>query len=155
MLRLDLTAGPRWIDILPGVRFEVLPMTTTMMIEAQRSLPKGVDAVEVLDEPAVMTTEQQVAFAKAIAQRAVIAWEGVVGIDGKPIKITPEGVAAAIDKVAVFSAFQVRYVTPGMTEADEGNVSAPSPTGTSAAARRIARPAKASAKTAPAAKTRR
>lgn len=154
MLRLDLTAGPRWIDIMPGVRFEVLPFTTALMLEAQAELRAARDA-EGGDGDASMSARQQVDFAKAIATRAVIGWEGVVGAAGKPMPVTPEGIVAALDQVPVFTAFQAGYVNAGLMQADEGNVSAPSPIGNTAAARPTAKSVPKSAQSARAAKTAR
>ena len=46
MLRLDLTAEPRWLDLGHGVRLRVAPLTTALMVAA-RSDP----AVEALPDP--------------------------------------------------------------------------------------------------------
>jgi len=68
MLTLDLTNAPRWHDLAPGVRVQLRPLTTALMV-ATRSDP-GVEAVpdEASDE------ERAVAFAKALARRAVLLW---------------------------------------------------------------------------------
>ena len=36
MLTLDLTNAPRWHDLAPGVRVQLRPLTTALMVEALR-----------------------------------------------------------------------------------------------------------------------
>ena len=79
MLTLDLTNAPRWHDVAPGVRVQLRPLTTALMV-ATRSDP----AVEVVPEES-SDEERAVAFAKALARRAVLAWEGIGDADGNPI----------------------------------------------------------------------
>ena len=40
MLTLDLTNAPRWHDLAPGVRVQLRPLTTALMV-ATRSDPAG------------------------------------------------------------------------------------------------------------------
>ncbi len=67
MLTLDLTNSPRWHDLAPGVRVQLRPLTTALMVAtlvATRSDP----AVEAMPEEA-SDEERAVAFAKALARR--------------------------------------------------------------------------------------
>jgi hypothetical protein len=142
MLRLDLTAEPRWLDLGHGVRLRLAPLTTALMV-ASRSDP----AVEAL--PATASDEERaLVFAKAIARRSVIGWEGVGDADGNPAPVTPAGIDALLEVWPIFEAFQASYVARGLLLDAEKNVSAPSPTGTSAGATATARPAGRSARTA-------
>jgi hypothetical protein len=142
VLRLDLAAGPRWLDLGHGVQLQVAPLTTALMVAA-RSDP----AVEAL--PATATDEARaLAFAKAIARIAVSGWDGVGDADGDPIPVTPEGIDALLEVWPIFEAVQAGYVARGLLLDAEKNVSAPSPTGTSAGATATARPAKRRARTA-------
>ena len=84
MLTLDLTSAPRWHDLSPGVRVQLRPLTTALMV-ATRSDP----AVEAVPDEA-SDEERAVAFAKALARRAVLAWEGIGDTHGKPIDPSPE-----------------------------------------------------------------
>ncbi len=79
MLTLDLTNAPRWYDLGPGVRVQLRPLTTALMVATRRD--PAVEAVpgDASDE------ERAVAFAKALARRAVLGWEGIGDADGKPI----------------------------------------------------------------------
>ena len=57
MLTLDLTNAPRWHDLVPGVRVQLRPLTTALMV-ATRSDP----AIEAVPENA-SDEERAVAFA--------------------------------------------------------------------------------------------
>ena len=91
MLTLDLTNTPRWHDLVPGVRVHLRPLTTALMV-ATRSDP----AVEAVPEEA-SDEERAVAFAKALARRAVLSWEGIGDADGNPIDPNPEAIDALLD----------------------------------------------------------
>ena len=150
MLKLDLTAEPRWLDLGHGVRLRVAPLTTALMVAA-RSDP----ALEAL--PSTASDEARaLTFAKAIARIAVSSWEGVGDADGIPVPVTPEGIDALLEVWPIFEAFQATYVAGGLLLDAEKNVSAPSPTGTSAGATATARPAdRATASSEPARTARR
>ncbi|MGS4948048.1 hypothetical protein ACVDG3_21475 [Meridianimarinicoccus sp. RP-17] len=143
MLTLDLTNDPRWHELAPGVRVQLRPLTTALMV-ATRSDP------EVENLPGAASDEERaVAFAKALARRAVLAWEGVGDADGQSIEPSPEAIDALLDVWPIFEAFQLTYVSKGLLLEQEKNGSAPSPRGNSAGARATARPAKERARTAP------
>lgn len=142
MIRLNLTVEPRWIELLPGLRLQVLPVTTAIMASA-RSDP-GLDDLRENIEHEVLA----VVMAKAVARRVVLAWEGVGDEAGKPLAITPEGIDALLDLWPVFEVFQSAVLGPHLLLGAEKNVSAPSPTGTTAAARITAKAARKPAKTA-------
>ncbi|MCC6008143.1 MAG: hypothetical protein JJU40_10740, partial [Rhodobacteraceae bacterium] len=125
-----------------GGRGCLAPLTTALMGAARsdpglRSLPEGSSD----DEIAVI-------FARAIAQRAILDWEGVGDAEGKPAPVTPEGIAALLDIWPIFERFQLGYVAKALELEREKNASAPSPHGSGAGARAIARPARKAAKTA-------
>ncbi len=142
MLTLDLTNEPRWHGLAPGVRVQLRPLTTALMV-ATRSDP----AVEAVPEEA-SDEERAVAFAKALARRAVLAWEGVGDGDGNPIEPSPKAIDALLDIWPIFEAFQTGYVAKGLMLEQEKNASALSPSGPSAGASDTARPARKSARTA-------
>jgi hypothetical protein len=142
MLTLDLTNAPRWHDLAPGVRVHLRPLTTALMV-ATRSDP-GVDMIP----EAASDEERAVAFAKALARRAVLAWEGVGDSDGSAIDPGPEAIDALLDIWPIFEAFQLTYVSKGLLLEQEKNASALSPTGPSAGATDTANPARKPARTA-------
>ena len=143
MLRLNLAREPYWLDLGLGVRVRVEPLTTALMVAARsdasvRGLPEGTsdDAVAVV-------------FGKALAERAILDWEGVGDADGNPAPLTPEGIAALLDIWPIFERFQMGYVAKGLELELEKNASAPSPTGSGAGASATAPRAKGRARTAP------
>ena len=142
MIRLDLSTKPRWLDLAPGLRLHVLPVTTAIMVAARND-----PAVEALSD-AASKEEQALVMAKAVARRVVTGWEGVGDASGNPVPVTPEGIDALLDIWPVFEAFQTRCLAPHLMLEQEKNASALSPNGTSAGATAIAKPAKARARTA-------
>ena len=149
MLTLDLSNAPRWHDLAPGVRVQLRPLTTALMV-ATRSDPK-VEAVP----DATSDETRALIFAKALARRAVLDWEGVGNADGNVIAPGPEAIDALLDIWPIFEAFQLVYVSKGLLLEQEKNVSAPLPTGPSAGATATARPARKAAKIARRGKTSR
>ena len=143
MIRIQLSPEPQWLDLGHGVRLKLLPLTTALMV-ATRSDP----AVQNLGLEA-SNDERAAIFAGALARRAVVDWEGVGDEGGKAIAVSPEGIDALLSLWPIFEAFNLQYVSRGMLLDAEKNGSAPSPTGTSAGATAIARPAEACVQTAP------
>ena len=143
MIRLNLTATPQWLDLAPGLRLLVGPLTTALMVSARADA-----AIESLPEGASQE-DLALAMAKSVARRAVLDWEGVGDDAGNILSVSPEGIDALLEIWPVFEAFQTMYVSKGLILDAEKNVSAPSPTGPSAGATGIAPPALAPAPTAP------
>ncbi|MAU52232.1 MAG: hypothetical protein CMN17_07610 [Roseovarius sp.] len=135
MLTLDLSNEPRWHEFAPGVRVQLRPLTTALMVAT-----RGDPAVEAVPEEAT-DEERAVAFAKALARRAVLAWEGIGDTDGTPIDPSPEAIDALLDVWPIFEAFQLTYVSKGLLLEQEKNASAPLPSGPSAGASATARAA--------------
>ena len=106
MLTLDLTNAPRWHDLAPGVRVQLRPLTTALMV-ATRSDP----AVEAMPEEA-SDEERAVAFAKALARRAVLAWEGVGDADGNAIEPEPRGHRRAARRLADLRGLPAQPTSP-------------------------------------------
>ena len=142
MLKLDLTNAPRWHELAPDVRVQLRPLTTALMV-ATRADPE----VEAVHEGA-SDEERAMAFAKALARRAVLAWEGIGDADGTPIDPSPEAIDALLDIWPIFEAFQLTYVSKGLLLEQEKNASAPSPSGSTAGAQDTAKPVKGRARTA-------
>ena len=143
MIRLNLTASPSWLTLAPGLRLQVAPLTTALMVSARADL-----AIEALPEGASQE-ELALAMAKAVARRAVLDWEGVGDDAGNLLPVSPEGIDALLEIWPVFEAFQTQYVAKGLILDAEKNVSAPLPNGPSAGATATARRAQGPASTAP------
>ena len=142
MLRLNLAREPSWLDLGHGVRLHVEPLTTALMMAARAD-----PAVEALPEAAGQD-QLALAMAQAVARRAVLDWEGVGDAECNPLPVTPEGIDALLDVWPIFEAFQLAYVAKGLVLEQEKNVSAPSPSGTSAGAAGTAKPVRRRARTA-------
>ena len=142
MIRLNLTAAPAWLTLAPGLRLQVAPLTTALMVSARAD-----PAIETLPEGASQEA-LALAMAKAIARRAVLDWEGVGDDTGQPLSITPEGIDALLEIWPIFEVFQTQYVAKGLILDAEKNVSAPLPSGPSAGATATARLVPGSAQTA-------
>lgn len=162
MLKLNIRNEPRWLDCGYGVRLHLKPATSSIMAEARRDpavrslLPEMAGDEEMPELDPGTNEALGVALAQAVARRCVIGWEGVGDEDGVALKTpSPEGVDALIEVPGIFEVFQSRFLAPAMLLVVEKNGSAPSPTGTSAAARNTARPARSPAKPARKPRTRR
>ncbi len=142
MIRLNLTATPQWLDLAPGLRLLVGPLTTALMVSARADA-----AIEAMPDTAT-TAELALAMAKAVARRAVLDWEGVGDDAGNIVPVSPEGIDALLEIWPVFEAFQTQYVARGLILDAEKNVCAPLPSGPSAGAIGTAPPAPSSVKTA-------
>lgn len=142
MLRLNLVREVCWLDLALGVRVKVEPLTTAIMVAARTD--QAVRAIA----PGTPDDSIAVIFAKAIATRAIVDWEGVGDADGAPIPISPEAIDALLDLWPIFEKFQTAYVAKGLELEAEKNVSPPSPAGSSAGAKATARPVKGAARTA-------
>ncbi|MGF6862695.1 hypothetical protein ABIE69_003285 [Rhodobacteraceae bacterium MBR-64] len=143
MICLNLTAAPEWLELAPGLRLLVAPLTTALMVSARADL-----VVETLPEGATQE-EMALAMAKAVARRAVLDWEGVGDDAGNILPVSPEGIDALLEIWPVFEAFQTRYVARGLLLDAEKNVSAPLLNGTLAGATGTAKRARSRARTAP------
>ena len=144
MLRLNMSSGPEWIDLGHGVRLQVAPLTTAIMMAARKhaqgqiALPEGADP-ELAD---IDTDSIGLAMAKAVARIVVTDWEGVGNAEGNPVAVSPEGIDALLDIWPIFEAFQTRYVARAMILDAEKNASPLLPNGNSAGAETIAKPAR-------------
>ena len=142
MIRLDLNNEPAWLDLGHGVRLQIQPLTTALMV-ASRNDPAVAALVDTSTDEA-----SALVFAKALARNAVLDLEGVGDGDGNVIPVSPEGIDALLDVWPLFEAFQTKYIAKGLVLDQEKNASAPLPSGSSAGAKDIAKPARKPAKTA-------
>lgn len=126
MLRLNLTAVPEWLELAPGLRLQVAPLTTALMVSARAD-----PVIEAVPEEASQE-DLALTMAKSVARRAVLAWEGVGDAAGEAVPVTPENIDALLEVWPVFEAFQTQYVARGLLLEQEKNVSAPAPNGPSA-----------------------
>jgi hypothetical protein len=107
-MRLNLSNRPRAIDLGNGVKVEVRPSATAVILAAGAAI-------------AASEERGRLAFAKAVAREAIIGWTGVEGEDGVPLDVSPEAVDALMDEFPMFLAFEARFVNPALIVVTEGN----------------------------------
>lgn len=147
-------------DGVPAITIDADPALTSVIEDAKAdaSLLEYADEmrgmVETGDEISAEFIKSRgrfgVLLAKAIARQVIVGWSGVEDADGSPAPVSPDRVDAFLDVPAIYDAFTMVYLGRWLTLQAEKNASAPSPTGTSAAARNTAGRARKSAKNAPA-----
>ncbi|MFG1267635.1 hypothetical protein V5F40_06695 [Xanthobacter sp. DSM 14520] len=136
MIRLNLSRGPKVLDLGHGVTVTVLPLTSALMMAARTALVRQEGKVEPIH------------LIQSVGRLAIIDWTGVVGEDGAPAPVTGETVTALLDIYQFADAFEQLYIGPALILAEEKNASAPSPNGTSAGASPTAQPAPSPARSA-------
>jgi hypothetical protein len=136
VVRLGLE--PYWLDLDPGLRVLVeAPGSVAWMIardaawRAMRAAagPESAEEGDLAEVQDDAWAEGQVAFAIALAQRSIKAWEGVGDADGQPIEPTPERVAQLLKQHGPYEAFHREYVKPVLEREAEKNVSSLSSNG--------------------------
>jgi hypothetical protein len=118
MLKLNLSRVPFWLDLAHGVRVEVEPVSSTLMLGAREGLGEDTGLAA------------SVSYSKAVGRRAIRAWEGVMDEKGKALPVSDEAVDALFEQsIDCLSAFNKQYVYKGNAVLEEGNGSSPSPSG--------------------------
>ena len=123
MIKLNLKPEPYWLTLGEGVRVQVRPARTSLMMEAREDLPEG-EAEDEEDGPAKprrVSPTEHLPYELAVAQRAILDWEGIGDADGKPLEVTPESIAAAMDDYGFYLAFRAKYMSPAYALLSEGN----------------------------------
>ena len=143
MQRLNLTHDLEWIDLHRDVRVQVQPVTTALIYAARRD-----PAIAALPADADQELVALV-MGQSIARLAIVAWEGIGDADGNPIDPSPEAVTELMNIWPICRAFNKQVVEPAFDQESEKKGSAPSPSGSSAAARDTAKDAGTSAPNAP------
>lgn len=141
MISLTLSREPERLDLTHGVTVLIRPLTAAIFSAARADL----DADDLIDAEA---QEVAAALVKAIARRTILSWEGVGDAEGAPVEPDDATIDALFDLWPIYEAFNERFIARWLLLGDEGNGSAPSPTGTSAGAPDTARPAPGAAPTA-------
>ena len=130
MIRLDLKKEPHWLDVGHGVRVEVRPCNTALMMAARAEVQRAAVSSASDTEAAGI---RSAALIKALARLAVLDWEGVGDAAGNVAPVTPESVDALMDLWPIASAFENAYLAPALLLDEEKNALGPAPNGTSAA----------------------
>ena len=142
MISLTLSREPEWLDLTHGVTVFIRPLTAAIFSAARADLEAG----DLID---VEAQEIAAALVKAIARRTILSWEGVGDAEGNVIEPDETAIDALFDLWPIYEAFNERFIARWLLLGEEGNGSAPLPTGTSAGAPDIAPPVPGAAPTAP------
>lgn len=137
-IRLNLSNDPVTVEVAEGVTITLEPLRSSVFAVANTRVRDWMpyDPAEEDDED-VMIASNARRHARRVAEvvaAGIVEWDGFVGDDDKPVPPSRENVLAVMEMPQVFSAIEARYYFPGLTVIDEGNVSRPSSTGSSAAA---------------------
>lgn len=136
-VRLDMLAGPDWYELVSGVRILAEPFDGGAQDDVQDQIAEmglfaeGEDGDQILD-----MSEREVSrlFAKCVAARVIVDWEGVEASEGVPAEVTPEAVHSFLDLAPIYEAFSLKYMAKFMLADQEKNGSSPLPSGNSAGA---------------------
>lgn len=138
MIKLSsIKSDPSWLDLIPGVRLRVRPITVASMLVAREAVGK----VYRDEDQADVTARASIALVRELAHRGIVEWEGVGNAEGEPAPVTAETVDALLDHWPAYDALDALYVTPALRRDAEKNESSNSPDGTSAEAPNTATPA--------------
>ena len=142
MLRLNLQKEPYWMDLPSGVRVRVRPLSTAIMNAAQSIVIKQIKEMQEdesvlkpnLDVDSIRFGLSEALLVKALAQAAIIEWEGVMQPEGDAVaKVTQQSVAELMDIWFIGQEFWKQYTTSYFVLEVEGNASRPGVNGTTAA----------------------
>lgn len=147
MLRLKVNAGPEWVDLGPGVRALLRPMSSAIY---QSVLADSAVVAEMQTGDAISFGD---AVRKAVLARVILEWEGVGDLDGNPLPPTPDAVAALLDQRHYCDGFDAAYFAAWLMVGEEKNGLSPVPDGTSGGALTIAETVAPPARIAPIANT--
>lgn len=121
MLRLDLKREPVWLELGHGVRLQVRPCTTALMMAARVAAAREA-VLEADDRDGVGGAGERTAILiKTLGKLAGLAWEGVGDAKGKPAPLTPEGIEALLDLWPIAEAFERLYLAPALLLDQEKN----------------------------------
>ena len=120
MLKLgSAEQSPFWLDLLPGVRVQVRPVSVAAMLLARASAGAVLKSAGQEDEGTIRAGE---AFTRALARSGIVAWEGIGDADGLPVEPSPERIEQLLDHWPAFDAIDRLYVGPALVRDAEKNV---------------------------------
>ncbi len=112
MITLNLKRENYWLDVYNGVRLFVRPATTALVMAAR---------IEALKETDADAGTRSAILIRKLAQLAILGWENVGDMGGKPLEVTPEAVEALMELWPVAEAFERLYLAPALIVEEEKN----------------------------------
>ncbi|MEZ0252615.1 MAG: hypothetical protein ACAH20_16910 [Methylobacteriaceae bacterium] len=138
MIKLSsATTEPFWLDLLPGVRVKVRPISVASMLVAR----EAVGRIYLDEDKTDLSARASITLVRELARRGIVEWEGVGTAEGEPAPVTTETVDALLDHWPAYDALDALYATPALRRDEEKNGSSNSPDGTSGEDPNTARPA--------------
>jgi hypothetical protein len=142
---MRLLVEPVWLELIPGVRAQLQPITRFAVRHARAAAAKA------LADDGEDREGAGDALSEELIRQGLIGWEGIGDEAGEVLAFTPANVEHVLKNDSLFSALDAQYVMPWVLAENEKNASALSRLGTSGAtipAKPIAETARPSAKTA-------
>jgi hypothetical protein len=118
MIRLDLQREPHWLELGHGVRVEVRPCTTALMMAARAEVQRTPVSPTIEAQAA---GERTAALVKTLGRLGIQEWDGVGDADGKALPVTPDGIDALLDLWPMAEAFERLYLGPALLLDEEKN----------------------------------
>ena len=109
-----------WLDLLPGARIRVRPVTVAAIIVARADAGKVFRADEADADPQTGAKATS-AMVRSLARYAIAEWEGIGGEDEAPAEVTPEAVDALMSLWPAYDSFERLYVGPALAGQAEKN----------------------------------
>ena len=110
----------RWLDLLPGARVRVRPVTVAAIIVARADAGRVFRADEADADPQTGAKATS-AMVRALARFAIAEWEGIGGDDDQPAGVTLEAIDALMSLWPAYDAFERLYVGPALAGETEKN----------------------------------
>lgn len=121
MLKLDSTSqDPFWLDLLPGVRLQVRPVTVAAMLLARAAAAEALRAKGDEDD-VTNTVNAGAAFTRSLARTGILGWEGIGDAAGLPVEPAPERIDQLLEHWPAFDAIDRLYVGPAIMQDAEKN----------------------------------
>jgi hypothetical protein len=128
---------PYWLDLVPGARIKVRPISVAAIIAARHAAaeamkateaPKAAEAEAIKTQDAMKSPDSDAvyvgsaAFTRSLARWGILAWEGVGDAAGAPVAPTPGTIDALLEVWQAFDAIDRLYVAPALLGEQEKNV---------------------------------
>lgn len=125
MIKLSqISAELIWLDIEPGARVGLRPITPTMMLLARDEAGQVYQNAAAASEPPDERTtrfEASAALVSRLAHLGIVEWEGIGDADGKPLAVTPESIDLLLGHWPAYDVLDRRYAAPAVNRSAEKN----------------------------------
>lgn len=109
-----------WLDLLPGARVRVRPVTVAAIIVARADAGKVFRSEDADTDPQTGAKATS-AMVRSLARFAIAEWEGIGSNDDQPAEVTPETIDALMSLWPAYDSFERLYVGPALAGETEKN----------------------------------